>query len=227
MSVVGSQRDLLSKQGTKALACPKENTLDGLSVLTPGDNLVVSSDHDLPGCASPNSGFLSDGVSLPSPFVGLVGKCCLGLALGRELQLSAVASLQRWLERQSKSFATAVQRWRTSNPFVLWPAVVVLTIFMLAILAVLAHSFGFVLPAVLLFTIFFVALRFGNKAGLLATIAAAVVLQCLLYKPVLAMFPDLAVKDSWIFLTLVLGVCSSALFGRRKPATAYKPWNLP
>ncbi|HZR64304.1 MAG TPA: hypothetical protein VFA85_04100 [Terriglobales bacterium] len=232
--VESSADDLTTHTSTAASACSTTNTLVAPESFAIAEEFATTVNAQAPT----NSGFpdqalpepvLGDhSVVLPSPFVGFVGTCFLYGCLAHEVQASVIANVRRPLEGARRSLVTAIQRWRADNPLILWLAVAVLTISVLTLSALFASvSLSLLFPASLLFVILLIATRFGNRAGTLATLGTVVVLEGLLYRPVNATLANLAVSGGWIWLTLIFGICSSALFGRRKLATRYKPWDLP
>lgn len=79
-------------------------------------------------------------------------------------------------------------------------------------------------PFVFLAVIGYIALRFGDIAGLVGTILSALVFASVLFEP----RPSLAISNpvdrTRLMVMIVIGICASELLGRRKNPTVYKPW---
>jgi K+-sensing histidine kinase KdpD len=81
-----------------------------------------------------------------------------------------------------------------------------------------------VIPLLFLLVILYVALRFGNVAGMIGTVCAALVFEIFLFKPTLSLAIHNSVARNHLISMVILGVCASELLGRRKRSVEYKPW---
>lgn len=167
--------------------------------------------------------------AVPTPFSDLVGKGFLLLCLFYEIGRLANERARGFLDGKIKAAAVSIGRWSRANRILASIGMGICAIGSLALFALLITLWLFLLPAlVLLLLTLWVAARFGNKAGLLATAGAALLLECLQSRVLLGSLANsFAAIDPWIPTIVVLGICSSALFGKRKPASVYKPWQLP
>src|SRR5581483_5074015 len=165
-----------------------------------------------------------------SPFADVIGECFLLLCLFVEFCIVWSGKIQRLVEGMTRAATSGLRRWFSANRIWAWfgiAACVAVTSALIPVLFRMSVAFPSLLPLLFLLTIFCVALRFGNRAGILATIAAALLLEFLIYKPVLGLVVNNSVAGEYtVSIMLLLGICSSVLFGRRKAVAVYKPWKL-
>jgi K+-sensing histidine kinase KdpD len=77
-------------------------------------------------------------------------------------------------------------------------------------------------PLLFLLVILYVALRFGNIAGIIGTVCAALVFASILFEPRPSLAISSPLERNLLFSMVILGVCASELFGRRKTTAVYK-----
>ena len=80
-----------------------------------------------------------------------------------------------------------------------------------------------VIPLLFLLVILYVALRFGNVAGIIGTVCAALVFEIFLFKPTWSLAISNSAARNHLISMVILGVCASELLGRRKRSVEYKP----
>jgi hypothetical protein len=87
-----------------------------------------------------------------------------------------------------------------------------------------SSSFRSLVPFIFLTVISYVALRFGDKAGLIGTAIAALLFASVLFEPRPSLAISNPVERDHLIVMVVLGLCASEFLGRRKTHTEYKPW---
>jgi K+-sensing histidine kinase KdpD len=87
-----------------------------------------------------------------------------------------------------------------------------------------SSSLRSLVPFFFLFVISFVALRFGQFAGLAGTICAALLFASILFEPRPSLAMSNPAERNHLICMVVIGICASELLGRRKHPTVYKPW---
>ncbi|HEX3741274.1 MAG TPA: DUF4118 domain-containing protein [Terriglobales bacterium] len=198
----------------------------------PDPALVLSSRSTEPDSPSPQnyltdqSGTFSNSVDRVNvPFADFVGRCFLRGCLWGDLLIS-------WIrKKQAHSDASIVSEtnwtyhfhvmgwWRSSLGAVSCTAAAGCLIPFVS-----RTSLRAVIPLLFLLVILYVALRFGNVAGMIGTVCAALVFEIFLFKPTLSLAIHNSVARNHLISMVILGVCASELLGRRKRSVEYKPW---
>lgn len=78
-------------------------------------------------------------------------------------------------------------------------------------------------PFVFLLVIVYFAARFGNMAGVLGTIGAALVFEFFLFEPRFSLAISSSAERNRLICMVIAGLCVSETLGRRKPPAVYKP----
>jgi hypothetical protein len=159
------------------------------------------------------------------PFTDFVGRCFLRGCLWGDL-------LKSWIRKKQAQSDAAVESdsnwtyhfhvmgwWRSSLGAASCTAVAGCLIPFVS-----RTSLSAVIPLLFLLVILYVALRFGNVAGIIGTICAALVFEIFLFKPTLSLAINNSVARNHLISMVILGVCASELLGRRKGSAEYKPW---
>jgi len=80
------------------------------------------------------------------------------------------------------------------------------------------------IPFVFLLVICYVALRFGDIAGLIGTVSAALLFASVLFEPRPSLAMSNPVERNHLFSMVILGIFASEFLGRRRSSTLYRPW---
>ena len=87
-----------------------------------------------------------------------------------------------------------------------------------------ASSLRSMVPFVFVVVISYIAIRFGNVAGLVGTVIAALLFASVLFAPRPSLAIDNPADQNHLIMMIVVGICVSELLGRRKSGTTYKHW---
>jgi Domain of unknown function (DUF4118) len=80
------------------------------------------------------------------------------------------------------------------------------------------------LPFIFLLVIIYVALRFGDIAGVVGTVFAALIFEIFLFRPTYSFAIESSSARYHLMFMIILGICLSELVGRRKLPVVYKRW---
>ena len=157
------------------------------------------------------------------PFVDFVGRCFLRACLWLEL-------LECWKrEKQSlpKAGIESTASWRYHWRAVGWLRSSVGAASCTVVAGCLVPVFSGttlspVVPLLFLLVILYVALRFGNIAGIIGTVCAALVFASILFEPRPSLAISSPLERNILFSMVILGTCASELLGRRKTTAVYK-----
>ena len=156
------------------------------------------------------------------PFIGMAGRIFMWICWLAEIVddwIRAKSPTREKLEAAiSKKFGSRVAGWTSSliaAACCTLAAVCVLPLFW-------AHSLHPLAPLFFLLVISYIAMRFGDIAGVVGTIGAAFVFAYFLFEPRgLAISSPL--ERSRLVSMIIIGLLMSELLGRRKPHAVYKP----
>ena len=159
-----------------------------------------------------------------TPFTDLAGRCFLRGCLWVDL-------LQSWIrERQTQSDAKldSAASWRYYFRVMGWRRSSLGAASCTAAAGCLipvftGNAYGAIVPLFFLLVILCVALRFGHVAGIVGTLCAALVFEVFLFQPTLSLAIHNSSARNHLISMVILGVCASELFGRRKAPAVYKP----
>jgi Domain of unknown function (DUF4118) len=198
-------RAAISVPGIAAIATPKIHLVE--ADVGPAD---IASNH---------------ATSIGVPFVDFVGRCFLRACLWMELLESWKREKQALPDAKIESSASWRYQWHVTG----WLRSSLGAAYCTAVAGCLVPIFsGTILsPAVPLFfllVILCVALRFGNIAGIIGTVCAALVFASILFEPRPSLAISSPLERNLLFSMVVLGVCASELLGRRKTTAVYKRW---
>jgi Domain of unknown function (DUF4118) len=163
--------------------------------------------------------------SIGVPFVDLVGRCFLRACLWMELLESWKREKQALPDAKIESAASWKYHWRVMG----WLRSSLGAASCTAVAACvtpffLESAFRPLVPFLFLLVILYVALRFGNIAGILGTVCAALVFEIFLFEPRLSLAISSPTARNHLISMVVLGICASELLGRRKTPVIYKSW---
>ncbi|MGH9515830.1 MAG: DUF4118 domain-containing protein [Terriglobales bacterium] len=86
------------------------------------------------------------------------------------------------------------------------------------------NTYRAIVPILFLAVILYIALRFGDVAGIIGTVCAALVFEIFLFEPTLSFAIGSSTARNHVISMVILGICASELLGRRKAPVVYKPW---
>jgi hypothetical protein len=157
------------------------------------------------------------------PFADFVGRCFMRGCLMADVFAGWVKAHQPPEKLQSEM--TRRYDWHVAGWVRTWLGVGSCTLAAAALVAMFwESSFRSLVPFVFLGVIAYIAVRFGDIAGLVGTICSALVFASILFEP----RPSLAISNpvdrNHLIVMIVIGICASELLGRRRTATVYKPW---
>ena len=163
--------------------------------------------------------------SIGVPFVDFVGRCFLRACLWMELLESWKREKQALPDAKIESAASWKYQWHVMG----WLRSSLGAASCTAVAACVTPVFSgselrSVVPFLFLLVILYVALRFGNIAGILGTICAALVFEIFLFEPRLSLSISSPAARNHLISMVILGICVSEILGRRKTAAVYKPW---
>ena len=163
--------------------------------------------------------------SVGVPFVDFVGRCFLRACLWMELLESRKREKQAVCEARIESAASWKYQWHVMG----WLRSSLGAASCTAVAACVTPFFleselRSMVPLIFLLVILYVAFRFGNIAGILGTICAALVFEIFLFEPRLSLAISSPAAKNHLISMVILGIGASELLGRRKPPAVYKPW---
>jgi hypothetical protein len=210
---------------------PESTEVQG-HVITASAEIAVSeavSIHQTGSVPSPENGAISPSsianihTSIGLPFADFVGRCFMRGCLWAD-------AVSVWIKTHQppeklESEVTRKYDWHTAGWLRTWLGVGSCTFAAAALVAMFwESSFRSLVPFVFLGVIAYIAVRFGDIAGLVGTICSALVFASILFEP----RPSLAISNpvdrNHLIVMIVIGICASELLGRRKTSTVYKPW---
>jgi Domain of unknown function (DUF4118) len=159
------------------------------------------------------------------PFSDFVGRCFLRGCLWAELLGSWIQKKQALSDARIESAAS----WRNHLRMMGWLRSSVGAASCTAVAGCLVPvfsgtTFSPAVPLLFLLVILYVALRFGNIAGIVGTVCAALVFASILFEPRPSLAISSPLERNLLYSMVILGVCASELLGRRKRSVDYKPW---
>ena len=187
------------------------------AVTTPQPDLIAA--HVADDIASNCTG------SIGVPFVDFVGRCFLRACLWMELLESWKREKQGLPNAKIESSASWKYQWHMRG----WLRSSVGAASCTAVAGCLVPVFSGTtlspaVPLLFLLVILYVALRFGNIAGIIGTVCAALVFASILFEPRPSLAISSPLERNLLFSMVILGVCASELLGRRKTTAVYKRW---
>ncbi|MCU1269631.1 MAG: hypothetical protein JWN74_925 [Acidobacteriaceae bacterium] len=197
---------------------------DPAAISVPGVAAVATPQIQLIG---PDRGSANDIVSncgsIGVPFVDFVGRCFLRACLWMELLESWKREKQVLPNAKIESSASWKYQWHMTG----WLRSSVGAASCTAVAGCLVPVFSGTklspaVPLLFLLVILYVALRFGNIAGIIGTVCAALVFASILFEPRPSLAISSPLERNLLFSMVILGVCASELLGRRKTTAVYK-----
>lgn len=156
-----------------------------------------------------------------APFAGIVGWLFMRACWLVELfeGWAAKSSRRERLESAvTKKFGSRVAGWLSSLI-----AAACCTLAALCVLPLFwAHSLHPLAPLFFLLVISYIAMRFGDIAGVVGTIGAAFVFAFFLFEPS-GLAVSSPIERNRLISMIIIGLLVSELLGRRKPHAVYKP----
>lgn len=163
------------------------------------------------------------------PFADFVGRCFLRLCLWGEILASLGRAKRPGAEKIRSATSNIPGRVGPDSERQDWPRPGWLRSFIGAACCTLAAAslvlvfstspYRPMVPFILLIVISYIAVRFGDLAGVAGTLCAALVFAAILFPP-----PGIAISNpgerSHLISMVILGVCASELLGRRKSSKA-------
>jgi hypothetical protein len=190
----------------------------------PGTAAIANQQIDLVGAnVSPADIASHRADSIGVPFVDLVGRCFLRACLWMELLESWKRGKQASPNAKIESSASWKYQWHMRG----WLRSSVGAASCTAVAGCLVPVFSGTtlspaVPLLFLLVILYVALRFGNIAGIIGTVCAALVFASILFEPRPSLAISSPLERNLLFAMVILGVCASELLGRRKTTAVYK-----
>jgi hypothetical protein len=159
------------------------------------------------------------------PFAGLTGCCFLRGCLWIELLGAWIREKQALHGGRIESASSGKYDWHVVG----WLRSSLGTASCTAVAGCLIPVFSgsahrSIVPFLFLVVILYVALHFGNIAGMLGTIFAALVFEIFLFEPRLSLEISSPAARNHLISMVILGICASEVLGRRKAPVVYKPW---
>lgn len=152
------------------------------------------------------------------PFADFVGRCFLWVCLWGDT-LASLARGNRWSEGKIESTTSKRQDW--PRPAWLRSFVGAASCTLAAASLVPAFStsaYRPLVPFILVIVISYIALRFGNIAGVAGTICSALLFATILFEPRSGLAISNSIERNRLISMVILGGCVSELLGRRKGA---------
>ena len=198
------------------------------SASQPGSKTTPSSVLD-----SPQPTAVDPVIAVAAPFADFVGRCFLRACLWFDLLGEWIRHNQPPARIESETL-NAVSRNEVHEHRYDWHVAGWLRSSLGAVSCALAagtlvalfwsSSLRSLVPFIFLAVVSYVALRFGDKAGLIGTIVAALLFASVLFEPRPSLAISNPVERDHLIVMVVLGLCASEFLGRRKTHTVYKPW---
>lgn len=159
------------------------------------------------------------------PFSDFVGRCFMRAFLLAELFDLWVRSNQVPTREQANSAAAKHYDWHVAGWLRSSMGAVLCTVAAASLVAIFwSRSSRSWVPFVFLIVISYIALRFGDIAGLIGTISAALLFASILFEPRPSLAMSNPVERHHLLSMVILGIFASEFFGRHRKSTRYKPW---
>ena len=196
---------------------PEKISVPGIAATANQQIHLVAADVTPADIASNRAG------SIGVPFVDFVGRCFLRACLWMELLESWKREKQALPNSGTESAASWKYKWHVTG----WLRSSVGAASCTAVAACLVPVFSGTtlspaVPLLFLLVILYVALRFGNIAGIIGTVCAALVFASILFEPRPSLAISSPLERNLLFSMVILGTCASELLGRRKTTAVYK-----
>lgn len=156
------------------------------------------------------------------PFSDFVGRCFMRACLLAELFDLWVRTNQP-PTREADSAAASDYDWHVAGWLRSSMGALLCTLAAASLVAIFwASSSRSWVPFVFLVVISYVALRFGDTAGLIGTLAAALLFASILFEPRPSLAMSNPVERNHLVSMVILGIGASEFLGRRRNSTLYK-----
>jgi hypothetical protein len=150
------------------------------------------------------------------PFAGFVGRCFLRVCLWEEM-LASLARGNRSSAGKIESASSKRQEWPRPEWLRSFVGAALCTLAAATLVPLFSTTAYRPLGLVILLTVFsYIAVRFGNMAGVAGTICAALLFAILLLEHRSGLVIPNPAERNHLISIMILGVCASELLGRRK-----------
>lgn len=195
---------------------------DLASISTPAlpttQNLAAQPDTHRPVGAPSSNSVYQVGV----PFSDFVGRCFLRGCLWAVLLGSWIQKKQALSDARVESAASWRQRLRVMGWLRSSLGAASCTVVAGCLVPVFSGTtYSPMVPLLFLLVILYVALRFGNIAGIVGTVCAALVFASILFEPRPSLAISSPLERNLLYSMVILGICASELLGRRKRSVEY------
>ncbi|HEY7353080.1 MAG TPA: DUF4118 domain-containing protein [Terriglobales bacterium] len=158
------------------------------------------------------------------PFADFVGRCFMYGALCVDMLMSWIQANQppapAEMEVASDRYNWHVSGWLRSSIGIAACALAAGALIPLF----WSSSMRSLVPIFFLIVISFVALRFGQLAGLFGTLCSALLFASILFEPRPSLLISNPTERNCLICMVIVGICAAELLGRRRHAAVYKPW---
>jgi uncharacterized protein DUF4118 len=202
------------------------NSIANLS-LAPGNKTATVAAAAVPAITDPalNQPIAPDKLpAISAPFADFAGRCFMRGAL-------CIDVLMAWIQanqppaRAEMEVAADRYDWHVSGWLRTSIGAAACAVAAAALVAIFwASSLRSLVPLFFLLVISFVALRFGQFAGVVGTICAALLFASVLFEPRPSLAMSNPAERNHLISMIVIGICAAEFLGRRKRAEVYKPW---